>query len=38
VVHGRLHFVLATSLGTTSTVDDVSEEELRATLARLGLR
>jgi 3-dehydroquinate synthase len=38
VVHGTLHFVLATGLGTTETVSDVTEEELRVTLSRLGLR
>jgi 3-dehydroquinate synthetase len=29
VVNGRLHFVLATTIGATTTVDDVTEEELR---------
>ena len=38
VVHGKLHFVLATGVGTTETVNDVSEDELRGTLSRLGLR
>ena len=38
VVHGRLHFVIAIEIGATTTVDDVTEEELRAVLARLGLR
>ena len=38
VVHGRLHFVIAIEIGATTTVDDVSEEELRAVLARLGLQ
>ena len=38
VVHGRLHFVLAIELGATMTVDDVTEEELRAVLKRLGLK
>jgi 3-dehydroquinate synthase len=37
VVHGRLHFVLAIEIGATMTVDDVTEEELRAVLKRLGL-
>ena len=37
VVHGRLHFVLATGIGATVTVDDVSEAELAITLARMGL-
>jgi 3-dehydroquinate synthase len=38
VVHGRLHFVIAIGIGATTTVDDVTEEELRAVLARLGLQ
>jgi 3-dehydroquinate synthase len=38
VVNGRLHFVLAIEIGATATVDDVTEEELRATLLRLGLK
>ena len=38
VVHGRLHFVIAIEIGATMTVDDVTEEELRAVLLRLGLR
>jgi 3-dehydroquinate synthase len=37
VVHGRLHFVLATAIGVTQTINDVTEEELRAVLVRLGL-
>jgi hypothetical protein len=37
VVNGKLHYVLATSLGSTATVDDVSEDEIRAALVRLGL-
>jgi len=37
VVNGKLHYVLATSLGSTATVDDVSEDEIRAALLRLGL-
>jgi 3-dehydroquinate synthase len=32
VVNGRLHYVLATSIGETQTVDDVTEAELRDTL------
>jgi 3-dehydroquinate synthase len=35
VIDGRLHFVLATSIGTTATVDDVTEEEIGASLSRL---
>ena len=38
VLHGRLHFVIAIKIGATMTVDDVTEEELRAVLARLGLK
>ena len=37
VVHGKLHYVLATAIGQTETVDDVTEEEIGASLARLGL-
>ena len=38
VVHGRLHFVIAIEIGATMTVDDVTEDEFRQVLARLGLR
>jgi 3-dehydroquinate synthetase len=38
VVHGTLHFVLATAVGASTIVNDVSEDELEAALARLGLR
>ena len=38
VLHGRLHFVLAIEVGATMTVDDVTEEELRGALNRLGLK
>jgi 3-dehydroquinate synthase len=38
VVHGKLHFVIAIEIGATMTIDDVTEDELRAVLARLGLR
>jgi 3-dehydroquinate synthase len=38
VVEGRLHFVLATEIGSTTTVTDVSEEELAASLIAVGLR
>jgi 3-dehydroquinate synthase len=37
VVHGKLHFVIAIEIGATMTVDDVTEDELVATLVRLGL-
>jgi hypothetical protein len=33
-----LHFVLAIDIGATTTVDDVTEDELRAVLERLGAR
>ena len=38
VIDGRLHFVLAIAIGATVTVDDVTEDELRAALKRLGLK
>lgn len=38
VVNGRLHFVLATAIGATTTADDVTEDELRSVLAGLGLK
>ena len=38
VVNGRLHFVIAIGIGATMTVDDVTEDELRAVLGRLGLK
>jgi 3-dehydroquinate synthase len=38
VVNGRLHFVIAIEIGATITIDDVSEDELRAVLAGIGLR
>ena len=38
VVDGRLHFVLATAIGRTDIVDDVTEAELAAALVRTGLR
>ena len=37
VVNGRLHFVICIAIGATTVVDDVTEEELTATLRRLGL-
>jgi len=38
VVHGRLHFVIAIQIGATMTIDDVTEDELKAVLGRLGLK
>ncbi len=37
-VGGRLHFVLPTSIGTTTTVTDVTPAEMRAALTAIGLR
>jgi 3-dehydroquinate synthase len=36
VVNGRLHFVICIEIGATMIVDDVSEQELAASLRRLG--
>ena len=38
VVNGRLHFVIAIDIGATMTIDDVTEDELKAVLARRGLK
>jgi 3-dehydroquinate synthase len=38
VINGRLHFVIAIEIGATMTVDDVTEDELRAVLGRLGVK
>jgi 3-dehydroquinate synthase len=38
VVEGRLHFVIATGVGQSAVVSDVTEDELRQALARVGLR
>ena len=38
VVNGRLHFVLAIEIGATVTEDDVTEDELRGVLKRMGLK
>jgi len=38
VVNGRLHFVIAIDIGATMTIDDVTEDELRAVLMRIGLK
>ena len=37
VVSGTLHFVIAIEIGATMTIDDVTEDELRGVLHRLGL-
>ncbi|HKB13624.1 MAG TPA: 3-dehydroquinate synthase [Vicinamibacterales bacterium] len=36
VVAGRLHFVLPTTVGATTIVDDVTEKELRSALKQVG--
>lgn len=38
IVSGRLHFVIAIEIGATATLDDVTEEELRSVLTRLGVK
>jgi 3-dehydroquinate synthase len=38
VVAGRLHFVLPTSVGATTIVNDVTEKELRKALERVGTK
>jgi 3-dehydroquinate synthase len=38
VVGGRLHFVLPTAIGATTTVTDVTEDELRRATEAIGLR
>ena len=38
MVAGRLNFVLPTSIGATTIVDDVTEKEMKATLKGLGFK
>jgi 3-dehydroquinate synthase len=38
VVAGRLHFVLPTTIGATTIVDDVTENEMKASLKKAGFR
>lgn len=38
VVAGKLHFVIAIQIGATMTIDDVTEDELKGALGRLGLK
>ena len=38
VLHGRLHMVLATGIGATETVNDVTQDDLRGALKRLGVQ
>jgi 3-dehydroquinate synthase len=37
-VAGRLHFVLPTTIGATTIVDDVTEKEVKAALKKVGFR
>ena len=38
IIAGRLHFVLPTSVGSSTIVDDVTEKEMRAALRRVGFK
>jgi 3-dehydroquinate synthetase len=38
VVNGRLHFVLATDIGSWRLADDVTEDELREALTKVGFK
>jgi 3-dehydroquinate synthetase len=38
MVAGRLHFVLPTTVGATTIVDDVTEKEMRAALKQVGFK
>jgi 3-dehydroquinate synthase len=38
VAAGRLHFVLATGIGGTTIVDDVTPEELKSAMRAIGMR
>jgi 3-dehydroquinate synthase len=38
MVNGRLNFVLPTTIGATTIVDDVTEKEMKSALARLGFK
>jgi 3-dehydroquinate synthase len=38
MVAGRLHFVLPTTIGATTIVDDVTEKEVKAALKKVGFR
>jgi len=38
MVAGRLHFVLPTSVGSSTIVDDVTEAEMRSALQRVGFK
>jgi 3-dehydroquinate synthetase len=38
MVNGRLNFVLPITIGATTIVDDVSEKEMKAALAKVGFK
>jgi 3-dehydroquinate synthase len=38
MVAGRLNFVLPTSIGSTTIVDDITEKEMKAALVKVGLK
>jgi 3-dehydroquinate synthase len=38
MIAGRLHFVLATGVGSTTIVDDVTEKEMKAALVKVGFK
>jgi 3-dehydroquinate synthase len=38
MVAGRLNFVLPTSVGSTTIVDDITEKEMKAALVKVGLK
>jgi 3-dehydroquinate synthase len=38
VIAGRLHFVLPTAIGATTTVSDVTPEELKQALLTIGVK
>jgi 3-dehydroquinate synthetase len=38
IVKGTLHFIAATGLGSTTTLTDVTEKELRAAVKALGVK
>jgi 3-dehydroquinate synthase len=38
MVNGRLNFVLPTAVGATTIVDDVTEKEMKAALAKVGFK
>ena len=38
MVAGRLNFVLPTSVGSTTIVDDITEKEMKAALVKVGFK